>query len=69
MILRTAFTLTPVWAAAWNVRSLWGPKFWGIPADEIAWSAVFGAIWPVFTAYVFDARLLLPDQHSRLASE
>jgi len=68
VILRTAFTLTPVWADAWNVRGLWGPKFWAIPVDEIVWSAVFGAIWPIFTAYLFNARLLLPDQAGRLVS-
>jgi hypothetical protein len=58
--LKIAFALMPSFAASWNRGSLWGPKPWGIPLDEIVWSAAFGAVWPLFTAYVFDA-VLLPD--------
>jgi len=66
-ILRTAFTLTPSWARAWHSASLWGPRLWAIPLDEIVWSVAVSAVLPVFTAYLFDARMLLPDQQSRSA--
>jgi hypothetical protein len=30
-----------------------------LPLGEITWSIVFGAYWPLFTAYIFDAKLNL----------
>jgi hypothetical protein len=65
VLLKAALTLTPSSAGIWQVASLWGPKLWAIPLDEIVWSAAFGAVWPVAVGYVFDARLVLPDQLSR----
>jgi hypothetical protein len=68
-LLKASFTLTPSFAGTWHVVSLWGPKLWAIPLDEIAWSAAVGAVWPASISYVFDARLVLPDQRGRQASE
>jgi uncharacterized membrane protein YagU involved in acid resistance len=65
VLLKAALTLTPSSAGIWQVASLWGPKLWAIPLDEIVWSAAVGAVWPVSVAYVFDARLVLPDQLGR----
>jgi len=32
-----------------------------VPLEEIVWAFGYGAVWPLLMAYVFDARLVLPD--------
>lgn len=65
--LRMAFFVTPSFAHSWNEANLWGPRLFGIPMDEIAWAVVFGAVWPMFAAFVLDAQLVSPatPRHSR----
>jgi len=67
VVLKSAFALTPSFASSWNAPNLWGPTLWGIPVDEIIWAAAFGAVWPVFVAYVFNARFHFLDRLSRPA--
>jgi len=56
-VLKAVFTLDPGAANQWNTAVLWGPRVLGVPLDEIAGAAAFGFAWPVFAAYLFDARL------------
>jgi hypothetical protein len=41
---------------SWNLDALWGWQLVGIPAEEMAWAAAFGALWPLTVAYAFGAR-------------
>ena len=43
----------PGFVRAWNPAALSGFQFLGAPAEEIAWGVAFGAVWPLFVAYVF----------------
>jgi hypothetical protein len=52
---------TPWFCDQWNAEGLWGPRLRGIPLEEYVWGAGFGAVWPVFAAYLFDARLTRPS--------
>jgi hypothetical protein len=56
-VLKLWYQLVPSFAAQWNPRGLWGPIVFGVPLDEVVWAAAFGLAWPVFAAYLFDARL------------
>jgi len=56
LVLRGVLSLSPGFAAHWNARNLSGVSLLGIPAEEALWALSFGAIWPRFVAYVFDAR-------------
>jgi len=56
-VTKAVFTLSPGFASQWNIAALWGPRFLGIPVDEIAAAAGFGMAWPLFAAFLFDARL------------
>jgi len=48
-----AFAMDPGFVRAWNPAALSGFQFLGAPAEEIAWGVAFGAVWPLFVAYVF----------------
>jgi hypothetical protein len=56
-VTKAVFTLSPGFASQWNTAALWGPRFLGIPVDEIAAAAGYGMAWPLFAAFLFDARL------------
>ncbi len=56
-LLKTSYVLIPAFGGQWNPKGLWGPMVSGVPLDEVAWAAAFGLAWPVFAAYLFDARL------------
>jgi hypothetical protein len=49
-------TALPVLQLHWNPHNLWGPRLFGVPVEEVAWALAYGAVWPLFMAYVFDAR-------------
>jgi len=55
--LKAVFMLSPGSVSQWNAAGLWGPQVLGVPLDEIAGAAAFGLAWPLFAAYLFDARL------------
>lgn len=61
-LLKVSFAVTPSFVESWNATNLWGPTVWGVPLDEIIWASAFGAVWPVFAAYVFDVTLLPPER-------
>jgi hypothetical protein len=41
---------------SWKLGALWGWQLVGIPAEEMAWAAAFGALWPLTVAYAFGAQ-------------
>jgi hypothetical protein len=55
--LKIWYVLVPSFGAQWNAGALWGPTVLGIPLDEVVWAAAFGMAWPMFAAYLLDARL------------
>jgi hypothetical protein len=56
LFLKWSYTVSSGFPLHWNQGSLSGLNLWGVPVEEILWAAGFGAIWPRFMAYVFDAR-------------
>lgn len=67
--LKLWYVLVPGFGAQWNVHALWGPMVLGVPLDEVVWAAAFGAAWPLFVAYLFDARLHPVPQSNRGRAE
>jgi len=55
-VARVDFWLWPDFVSQWSLQPPWGLRFLGIPLGEIIWSLVFGAYWPLFTAYIFNGR-------------
>jgi hypothetical protein len=64
-IMEASFLLFPDFVNQWNPAVLWGPKVWGVPIDEIISAAAFGIAWPVFAAYILDARIRPPRHEER----
>jgi hypothetical protein len=62
-LTRFDFWLWPDFIDQWSVSPPWGRRILGLPLGEITWSIVFGAYWPLFTAYIFDARLTLKREN------
>ena len=56
VLLRLMFGLAPDFHLQWNWATLSGVTWAGVPVEEVAWAATFGAVWPSFMAYVLDAR-------------
>lgn len=56
-VVKTMFILYPDFIQQWNTPNLWGPQIFGVPLDELTGAAGYAAAWPLFIAYVFDARL------------
>jgi hypothetical protein len=56
-VLKLWYVLVPGFGAQWNTVALWGPMVFGVPLDEVVWAVAFGLAWPLFAAYLFDARL------------
>ena len=56
IVLKTMFLIFPEFPLMWNSHNLSGVVFLYVPAEEILWALCFGAVWPHFVAYVFDAR-------------
>ena len=56
-VLKLWHVVVPSFGAQWNREALWGPAVFGVPLDEVAWAAAFGLAWPLFAAYLFDARV------------
>lgn len=55
-VLKGLYLLFPAFMQQWNPAGLWGPTFWGLPLDEIAWGFAVGFSWALVAAYLFDAR-------------
>jgi hypothetical protein len=60
---RFEFWLWPDFVEQWSKTLPWGRRIVGLPLGEITWSIVFGAYWPLFTAYIFDAKLTLAREN------
>jgi hypothetical protein len=56
LVLASLFMLLPDFASQWTPSRLSDARLAGLPAEEILWACGFGAVWPRFVAYVFDAR-------------
>mgnify|MGYP003587757221 CR=1 FL=1 len=54
--LHVSFAAWPHFADQWSRESLWGVSLGAIPAEELAWAAAFGAVWPLTLADAFGAR-------------
>ena len=57
LLVKLAFTAAPNYLAQWNQANLLGPMVWGVPLDEIVWSACSGAAVPMSVAYILGVRL------------
>lgn len=55
VVVRVQFWIWPDYPSFWNPDGLLGTTIIGVPLFEFAWSAVFGAAWPVIVAFVFGA--------------
>jgi hypothetical protein len=55
LVVRLQFWIWPEYVNFWNHGGLLGSTIAGVPLFEFAWSAVFGAVWPVTVAFVFGA--------------
>lgn len=53
-VVRIQFAAFPAYPSQWNPHGPWAPTFLGLPAGELAWAAVFAAVWPVLIASVFE---------------
>jgi len=56
LIVKLDFAVWPNFVSYWNADGLWGSLVFGIPRGEVAWAAVFGAVWPVVIASALDIR-------------
>jgi len=56
ILLKLSFYFFPDFIYQWNFEHFCGLFIWGIPFEEIIWSMACGSVWPLITAYLFDAR-------------
>lgn len=56
LVEKLQFAAWPNYLSYWNAGAPWGTLVLGIPRGEIAWAAVFGAVWPVVIASALDIR-------------
>jgi hypothetical protein len=59
VIIKVIFMLFPAFPPQWTTENLWGFRVWGVPIEEVIWAMVYGAVWPLFMAYVLNVRLML----------
>ncbi len=55
-VFKTVMVFWPQFLSVWKGGGIWGWYFWEIPLGEIVWAALFGAVWPITIAYIFDMR-------------
>jgi hypothetical protein len=65
LFVLVVFVLWPHLSLHWNVANLWGPRLLNVPVEEIVWALAYGAVWPLFMAHVFGARLDPQDSRIR----
>jgi hypothetical protein len=54
-VLLACWRFFPQFSAVWNWAGLSGLRVAGIPFEEIAWAAGYGAVWPAMMAFAFRA--------------
>jgi lysylphosphatidylglycerol synthetase-like protein (DUF2156 family) len=65
-VVRLQFWIWPDYVSFWNHEGLLGSTIAGVPLFEFVWSAVFGGVWPVVVAFVFDLRFKTGTAHHDL---
>jgi hypothetical protein len=55
-VLRLQFAAWPAFVRYWNPGGWWIRSLFGIPVGDVAWAAVFGAVWPLVIANALDIR-------------
>ncbi|MGA2572088.1 MAG: hypothetical protein ABSF23_16390 [Terracidiphilus sp.] len=55
VVIRVQFALWPNYISYWN-KGGWGTLVFGVPAGDLAWAALFGAVWPVAIAWALDVK-------------
>ena len=56
LVVKANFAAAPGYLGQWNAAALCGVRLWGVPVEEVAWSAVFAAGWPVAVAWAVGLR-------------
>jgi hypothetical protein len=56
-ILKYSWLAFPAFSSEWNWAGLCGVTMMGVPLEEVAWAAGYGAVWPLMMAYVLQARI------------
>jgi hypothetical protein len=51
-----SFLLFPHFLGQWNLANLSGVSILNVPIEEIIWAFGFGAYWPLYMAYILDAK-------------
>lgn len=59
-VLKGAYALWPRFADQWSAAGSWGLSVLGLPLEEVVWATGGGAVWPLFVAYLVDARVAGP---------
>lgn len=56
-VLALAGRLWPHFPGQWSESGSWGLRLAGLPLEEVVWALGGGAVWPLFVAFLVDARL------------
>jgi hypothetical protein len=51
-----SFLFFPHFLEQWNLANLTGISIFNVPIEEIIWAFGFGAYWPLYIAYILDAK-------------
>lgn len=57
IIMGFILKLFPLMRMYWNNNNLWGISVFKVPLEEIVWAFVYGTVWPLAMAYVFDLNI------------
>ena len=68
-ILKYSWSAFPSFSSEWNWAGLCGVTMLGVPLEEIAWAAGYGAVWPLMMAYVLQARIEYAPTRGEMAME
>jgi hypothetical protein len=55
LTIKLMYWIWPEFVYQWNLQTFWGHLIGGIPLGEVVWVMVYGASWPVYVGYVFQA--------------
>jgi len=68
-LLKCSWLAFPSFSSEWNWAGLCGVTVIGIPLEEIAWAAGYGAVWPLIMAYTLQARIECVQTRGEMAEE
>lgn len=69
LFVLAVFQFNPDYVNQWNEAGLWGHYVLGVPADEIAWAAATGAVWPLIAGWCMCARRIDPPAQRKKPAE